>query len=731
MSKYESSGKLKKQMEPLQIKLSNLEKEVDRHHLEQSRWDNERAVLQHELQETKRSESQLREELQKKILEQQRSTTADTERLMAEKERVQRQYQMVADDAQKQLNEAEVANARLVGKVAQLQRELSTKDEEVNNALRETTHMKASMERIVKELVDKTKRTEEEANRKLRDAQEEIQMLLDEHRRQASDLVEARKQQTLLKDEILALEAQIDNSKSVNQQLLREIEDLHRRGESLDAHAKEMEELERSEAETRSDLEVALAKLAKADSHIQQLSDEAAANHVTLIKLRHQAELAEDAANFIKKDKQEFVSRMTQLCDGVVDEVEKLQQEMDQGMESLHSLIAVGSSTAGAHLLRQQPIRRQAMPLRADPSQHADQQLLATAMRVRDALSVAKEDLIALHRGIVEEAVFKRDSQQKDNVIDEMLRAERAHIVELSARCADLESRLKGEEAKSVELERSLLETSGWMNEAVAVGEERTRRMNVVLEEKKVIMEKCAALQQQLDNEKQNSHVKEMEISKLQNELAMLQSDVKHQQRATLVAEDDVASLRRNITTLRSEMEAARQQAELAKNDAASSKQRAVNLETEIAFLRKQGEELQLRLRTKDQQVEQLERVSNSQKDQIFNLQTRLDQALRPGGVVGYMSGAASSQLGGTAATDYSVGVSESVRKAGRGVSPIRPSNALGTADPLSSARSGMSLGGGSTLGIGSGSGAAAAGGGDRVKEWEARIQSILLRQSS
>ena len=695
-------------VEALRAKIDVLERESSQHTLERSKWDNERATLKHQLEDAKKAEQQAKAEVSKKIEQLQRQSAEDADRFQKERDRIQRQTQQLVDDAHQQLNDIEMSNNRLQSRVAQLTRELSAKDEELHSALKKNSDQKENLERIIKELVDKHKRTEDEHRRRFANAEEEIRQLLDEHRRQAADTVEARRQQALLRDEINELEAQIDNAKAINQDLLRDIESLRRRNEAAEEHMREAERYQRAEAEARNDLDVLVAKLEKADSHIQKLSDEAAAHHVTVVKLRHQAELAEDASHTARREKQEFHSRVAQLLESIAEETDRLVIEVDGTVESLQTLVSVGtgnnSHTAGRRALK----ARFGSTLRSDGDANSEQGILATAMQVRDALSMSREDIIVVQRGIVEEAIHKRDVGQKDAVVEEMLRSERAHIIELSAKNAELESQLVGEHSRATELERSLEETSRWMAEAVALGDERTQRMESVLEEKRQLTEKIGLLEDKLDAMEHTIQQHKNRAANLEAELSHTKERLRGQQLNQSSQDDHTASLQRTIAGLRAEIETLQAALEQARNEQAAAKQRASTVETELTFSRRQVEEHVNRARTRDQQIEQLERAVNHHKDQVYSLQARLDQALR-----------ANSGLGGTSGADvFSAAAEDTARKSlqfgARTVSPMRSLGSPRPADQTISADQSVSRSGSTS-----------------VKDWEARIQSILHRASS
>ena len=554
----------------------------------------------------------------------------DVQRIMAERDTLRRQLELVDNTSRQQVNKLELSANALTTRVTSLQKELTTKDMELQNALKEAAYLRENMERVVKELVERNKRTEEEARRRAQDTEHELQEVLAEHQKHMSDHLACRKQLATMKEDFKALEAQVSNGKAINQQLLEERAVLEQRvaalEQSLNEAAKESDMQRAAEADTRGDLETAVAKLEKADEHIKRLSDESASANVMLIRLRHQVEQSEEDTAAAKRDREELFIRSQQATVATSEEAYKVLVDANGLVEDVKALVMgvrdkapdaqQGDIIPASVLCKPEDIRDTTT-------------LVAALLHLRDAFALLREDVTLVNRAVVEETQRKGDTQRKLTAGEGALRTEREHVMELSARISEFEMQLQTEQSRRREMEKALYETSQWMAEAAALGDERTKRVEQLLSDKLAKEKEVEQMQEALRGQDTKLKLLTQENAALHKALDDAETEAREGRRQHEIAVQESQRHENAATKAQGDLQASREALARSKEETIEVRQEMTKLEVEVRQLRHQLNELRDRGSDKERHAEYVDATNSKLREELQRTKRQLDNVLR------------------------------------------------------------------------------------------------------
>ena len=668
-------------------------------------------------------------------------------------------------------HELELEVQRLISRNTVLEKEASVKDSELHKSLQESRALRSGMEKVIRELLEKNKALDDDARRKISNAEDVLKAAISERDKYAFDAQQQRREASQLQSELLSRQSEIATAKATNQHLVAEVEELHSRLAELEqsehAHAQEAEGLRRAEDDTRHSLDLAIEKLDKADKHIQQLSDEAAHTSIELIKYRHEVESATGEVLNQRKEREEFSLRVGQLvlsvaeacdivtaeCDMLVDTAKAQQQTSSRGGGGGDQHQGGGSK----RLLHKGRLAAAAAAVNAandddeaaNPGRQAEVVALTTLMRIRDALSLSRDDISVASKAFVEYGRHNRELQRRQDILAEAIQQERQSLIEGAERLASAEDALVEERKKCAAAEQSLLDATQWMEEAAKLGDERTRRTEALLKEN-------LDLETALDNSRRDAQLATRRAQKQAEEATDAIQTLRNVERERDLAIEESTRIKNQLHALSHDHERLVGHAEELERETRAMAQHHHQSDADQRFHRKQLEDYEAKLRNVQKQLSMTEDLNSQLRDKLFETQKRLDAALRNNGLSSQSSTTAAadsvhqfSRLTAAAATTpgdhHQGGVNSSSptpalfgspTPAGRkhhhahtggsslGSAVKRSEHALSVAMAASPQQRGNSKARGGRMDDGGGGGGAASL--DKVRDWESRINALL-----
>lgn len=756
----DENRKLRTEIDVLKQKLDGVTKEKEIFALDKRRLENEKAMMRTECDELITVERRKTEQARNEAVGNKDHDQDRVRRLQEELDRMSRQLTAISNEADRRVNELEVSNTRLQGQVTTLQKEAKNRDADSSSASKDAQFQKENLERVIKELVERNKRLEEESKRRSAKSEAELKEMIRHSEGSMQDLLEARRNLQAFKEEKSVFEAQLAHSKAVNHDLLDEIEALKRKAReaenACDEARRDLDAGRDREDDLRADVDELLSKLSRADSHIQRMTEEAAAANVAMMKLRHQSEVLEEEMANVKRNSDELQQRLTPMIRATCDETDRLLSSLEDAMRGLAGLVAVGVPGADvSSLLHDRAGRRVCWPVNdvdPDASNAESGKLLLASVRLRDAIATAAEDSIWLLRGMSEETSKKSDRLRAEVILEDSIKAERAHVMELATKLNEAEKALRETEHQRRAAEQSMLESSQWMSEAVALGEERSKRVETLVDDKRRLESTVEQQLRDLDHLKTLVRKNENEIDALRSEVSRGEREMRSYVHAQQLADEDSAKARSVAQALKLELEEKDRQMQRLKTAVDRSTEVENRLDTDVRYLKKLSDDLQQKLRLKDDHIAKLEAIQGQQRDQLYDSERKLDAALRRPTAHGLESSAlspiadrsalrtslsAASPTATTLRSTFHVTSTPESRNA-LVVSPARreqrlPHGELPPAPPArnrSPIRSNASAVGtpspGLTQSVASGIHETERASTDRLKAWEARINSLL-----
>lgn len=642
----DAARRLEHENKALHVRLESLEREKSLVELQRRTLVDEKAVLKEQLETAVAAERRKNDETRGEWTAVVQQHAADVRRLRQENENLRRTNEMLTDETSKRVNGSEVNNVRLSAQIAQLQKELSTKDNELATSLKEAQFMRDNLERVVKELVDRNRRTDEEAKRRSSQHEKDLSDLLAEHQRRIAEVGEMRRELQQSKEDRQLLDAQVAHGKQLNKELTDDIDSLRNKVLAAEAAFEEVQheakELRRQEEDMRADIDELLGKLGKADGHIQRLTDEASTANLTALKLRHQLELAEDDCSVLRRDKEELLRRLTPLLRAAGDQVDTLAATVDQVLSATAQEAAQENGYHSSHTSNAKAVQFKCWPdalsgatagTSASPDDSGapsvESQLLMCALRLRDVTSLIGEDLSLVQRSVADAHHRLREALRREAVLDDTFKAERAHVLELATRAGDLEAEISRSEEQRKTIERTLVESSQWMSEAVAMGEERTRRVEMLVAERTGLEEKLHGLNEQLREAHADSAKHQRDADVARAELSRLSAEVQQGHRLRAAVDSELQAARATVQQLKQHIAEKDATEQRAKHELAARRAVEERADTETRVQRRLAEDAATRAVQREKELDEAEAREQKLRDQLYESQKRLDSALR------------------------------------------------------------------------------------------------------
>lgn len=505
--------------------------------------------------------------------------------------------------------------------LTQMRASLDAKDSELRRAHEEARYVRDSMERVVKELVDKNKALDAEARQATARHREEVNELINEHKKCMASLIASRNEAAAAQDALNISEQQVASLKAVNRDLVDDVDAARRHQHTLAATVDDLQrDLSNSraaEGALRDEIDELTTKLGKADGHLASLAEQAEDANIAHVKARHELTLCSEELVELRKGSEELVTRLTSLTRGLFDDTSAVLGATD----SLLGLVAdaPNSSTGVSTTSLQWP----------SDSSSGDTQLVVAMMRLRDAASLLGDDIAVAHRGVRQIHESHSEAVQKGDVLRDALQAERAQVLALAEKLEATESAVRDLEAQRGSLEAALADSSQWMSEAVNLQEERARRVDAVLRER--------------DEQASNAAAERAKVASLQAELKALRDDMKQLEEAraeaaaaavnaaaaTRECDDAAGVLQRQLAQARADTSDATAELQRQKTAVAASKEAYDKLDTEARYMRRQLDDALAKTRSQAEQMAAMEARERQLRDQVFAAQSKYEASLR------------------------------------------------------------------------------------------------------
>lgn len=533
-------------------------------------------------------------------------------------------------DVGRRVTELEIENAKLTTRVVVAEREVAQKDHEIKRLLVEQRAAKTSLEKVIKDLIEKNKSIEAECKRRIKLAEDAVQRATMEHSAHSHSNTEVRHTLAEWRHALHAKEVEVEHWRTAHEQLARQEQHLQLQFDELHQHVERLEEeldqTRMKEADTQQDLDAALSKLEKADEHIHKLSAEAEANAVELVRLKHLCDATEMDATLARDELGETEERLLRVARHAAGETDRLSMEVDELLDFVKATALKKRNDSTPHSVESDKEKRLFLvsPERNknSPQPSTQQSCVQLMRRLADAVSLVREDIAVSRRAIIEISLQSKDSARRAEVVSEVVHEERQIALEAAQRSQALEDALAEEREKVKRLESSMTESSRWMEEAAALGEESSRRTERLVKENGELQsevrhhrDECSKLQRQLASAIADAERQGSTVQRLERDVSDALERLRSAERRYSTAENDVEELRARVTE---------------KDKVISHQELALSrMEAEKSFAAKQHHDFEERLRSQVKQNEANEATISELRTKLFESQKRLDQLLR------------------------------------------------------------------------------------------------------